>query len=243
MLNDVLVAQGVLNGLRVIGNAAIAAALFLTLGVALHLASRRLEAAGRARLALRVLSSSFVTLAALIVAALALVIGLSAWRTRAQPRHWDLDLTGRASLRSFQIDKCAEWRIGATVNVDCIVEGAVSLSARFPKGRTVRESGRVLWASGEGDELTSLHLFLSPMSATELETRLGPLFAAWEVPPAALAEWRSEGTGRRRYFTTREDRRDLPWLEVSVSSPDSQRHSERPFVASLKWHWTPRSPG
>lgn len=242
MLNDVIVSQGVLGGLHLLANAAIFAFLLLGLGVTGVIASRKLEARSRMRAVLSVLSRATVILGLLVVAGIALMIGVSAWEARPKPRHWDVDLTGRTSLGLFQFKKCAEWKIGPTVHRDCIVEGTISLRARFPKGRTVQESGHALWVSGAGDDLTSLHLFLRPITRTELEAKLVPLFAAWDVPSTALPEWRSEGTRSRRYFTTREDQRDLPWLEVSVSSPDTGKDSPRPWVASFKWHWTPRDP-
>jgi hypothetical protein len=241
MLNEIIVSQGVLNGLRFLTNVTMVVFLLLGLGMAGVAVSRRMDAPSRARRVLGIASKGLVVLGLLLAALVVASLGMAAWQTRPEPMHWDVDLSGHPSLRPFQIRKCSEWKIGDTVNINCIFEGVISLNARFPRSRTVRENGHALWATGVGDDLTSLHLFLSPMSETELVARLAPVFADWEIPSTALEEWRSETTNRRRYFTTRKEQTDLPWLEVSISGLDSPPDASRPWVASLEWHWEPRS--
>lgn len=243
MLNEVLVSQAVLNGVRFIAAATVIAFVLLVSGV-WGLGVRRSTSPGsRAYKALSFLVKTAIGLGLVVGVGVVALLGVSFWNSVARPRHWDLDLSARPSLRPFHTEKCAEWKIGDTVHVDCIFEGKITVSAKFPRGQQFQGSGHALWASGVGDEMESLSLFLHAMEPAEFETTLLPLFAAWGIAPREFHEWKKNTVAgaekRASYFSPPEGKRVSPWLEISTRRSDTLPPEGRSWTATLKWHWKP----
>ena len=238
MLDQVLLAQAALQGIQLLTTVAVVVTALLVVGlVGLAGTSRVTGAVGKS---MRMLSRIAAGLGGLGMALLVAVIVAAGISSRAKTYEWTLDLREQAALEPFLREPCSTWKIGARDYRDCIYEGDIRLNARFPGDRAVVRSGRALWASGHEGRLTSLHLFLEPMSRAEAQSTAEGLIDAWSLRPQQIADWAADPANaeqRASYFTPEESARVEPWLEVSIRRIDPQPRGDRPWAVSLKWHW------
>ena len=238
MLDQVLLAQAALQGIQVLTTLAVASTALLVAGlVGLAVTSRAASAVGTR---IRVVARVAAVLGLSGLGLLLVVIVASGVSGPAQTYEWTIDLRDQAALEPFQREPCSTWRIGARDYRDCIYEGNIRLNAQFPGDRSVERSGRALWASGHEGRLTSLHLFLEPMSRTEAQSTAEGLIDTWSLRRQQIADWATappDAGQRASYFTPEESARVEPWLEVSVRQIDPQPRGDRTWAVSLKWHW------
>jgi hypothetical protein len=240
MLNELLLAEATLQGIRLVTNLALAAGILLAagaLGLTLTNRASRTRAIRLTRGAARVAIGA----GALIVATVIAVVVASRFQS-LERYEWTLDLTQDAPLAPFLEGGCATWMIGQRAYRDCIYEGRIELAARFPGDRAVSRTGRALWASGHDGRLTSLHLFLDRMSLGEAQTTIDALVAPWQLQRESYDEWLADARAgrveRASYFTPPDADRIAPWLEVSARPLDPATGDDRPWAVSLKWHWS-----
>lgn len=236
MLDQVLLAQAALQGIQVLTTLAAIATALLAAGMAgLALTSR---ATSRIARSTRTVAKVAAGLGALGFAMLVAVVVAARVSTRAQTYDWTIDLRTQAAIDPFLREPCATWRIGARDYLHCIYEGRITLTAYFPGDRTVSRTARALWASGRDGRLTSLHLFLEPMSRAGAQTTAEGLIEAWSLRSQQIADWAAAGVDRRAsYFTPEESARAEPWLEVSVRAIEPPPRDDQAWAVSLKWHW------
>lgn len=240
MLDDLLITQALLAGLRVLSNLALASGALLLAGALAFVASRRMDR-GRLATALRLLgvaalaagSAGALVLAGLLLRALV--------PSPPEPRSWDLSFTAEPPpLAPFDRGSCSTWVIGPRAHRDCIHQGALLLAARFPGGRAFEGRGHTLWAAGIGDRLTSLHLFVGALGAAEALARVEALAGPWKLRADWIGAWKEElaggPAGRAHYFTPAEADRSPPWLEVAAR-PLEPAAGDGDWSLSLKWHW------
>ena len=238
MLDQVLLAQAAMQGIQVLTTLAMIATTLLIVGLAGVALTRR--AATFVGTAARTLAKVAAGLGALGLVVLIAVVVAARLPGRVQTYEWTIDLRQDAPLQPFLREPCSTWRIGARDYRDCIYEGDIRLNAQFPGDRAVARSGRALWASGHEGRLTSLHLFLEPMSRTDAQATAEELIDSWSLRRQQIADWAADATTagqRASYFTPEESARMEPWLEVSVRRIDPQPRGERTWAVSLKWHW------
>ena len=236
MLDQVLLAQAALQGIQVLTTLATIATALLVAGLAgLALTSR---ATSRIATSTRTIAKIAAGLGVLGFAVLVAVVVAARVSSRAQAYEWTIDLRHQAAIEPFLREPCATWRIGARDYLHCIYEGRITLTAQFPGDRTVSRTARALWASGHDGRLTSLHLFLEPMSRTDAQTTAEGLIETWSLRPQQIADWAAAGADHRAsYFTPEESARAEPWLEVSVRATEAPQRDDQAWAVSLKWHW------
>jgi hypothetical protein len=238
MLDQVLLAQAALQGIRVLTTIAVVATALLVAGlIGLAVTSRVTGPVGKS---LRLVSKVSASLGVLGMGLLVAAILAASMSGRAETYEWTIDLRRDAPLQPFLREPCSTWKIGARDYRDCIYEGRIRLNAQFPGDRLVDRSGRALWASGHEGRLTSLHLFLEPMSRSEAQTTAEALIDTWSLRREQIVDWAAEAANpdpRASYFTPEESARVEPWLEVSVRRIDPQPRGDRTWAVSLKWHW------
>jgi hypothetical protein len=236
MLDQVLLAQASLSTIRVLTNVALISIMLLMAGGAGLVLTRR--AASRFSATGRLVAKIAVGLGASAAGALIVVLGLAAFR-RPERFEWTVHLQTEPPLQLFQQDRCATWGSGDDRHDECIYEGETSLTAQFPDGRFVVQTGRALWTSGRDGHLTSLHHVLQPMTVAGVRGTVEPLIDPWHLSRERFDDWltRSATEERASYFTPAAEDRAAPWLELSIRPLDTTSGGERMFVVSVKWRW------
>ncbi len=237
MLNELIIAKGVLGGISVlVGLITMASILFVISSFGLFLTKAK---SSRGIWIVRSILWMLGGMAGLIVA---LILGgmIYGYFGFAREQYaFNLDLKNPNSIEPFKIKPCLEKEYSAQVNQDCIYEGEITVKAVFSEDRRIETKVKALWASGEDGRLTSMHLFYLPMSMDQLLTTAKPIFSDWGIAAEELEDWRAKALvdpeNAPRYFYLPDELRKNPWVEISLRHLEGNEPNN--WSISVKWHW------
>lgn len=228
MLDSYLIAQGVLNSLKVLSLIILALMLIFMVFMVGAMVTK-----GTLKTFFRI--GKYTT--ATILLALIVLLFIPAKRPRYE---WKQDFSVNTDFTPFQNEKCSKAKSVSNPITDCIYEGDINVDFNFGNYRNFKKSGRAFWASGSADKVISLHFFDYPQTTQGIEKIVPVMLKDWGIPQDQFISWwnssERDSTKGTRYFYANGEAASKPRLEIAVSRlPTSKKN--KLWTVSYKWKW------